>query len=54
MMSSAHDRRIRSGVAGETRVSSSVQPWSARAAFSASLMAKKTELPIKSGGSPTP
>jgi hypothetical protein len=44
--------RIRSGVAGLTRCNTSVQPNSARAALSASRMAKKTHEPMKRGGSP--
>jgi hypothetical protein len=41
---------MRSGVAGETSDSVSVTPWSARALLRASLMAKNTAEPIKSGG----
>ena len=45
---------IRSGVAGLLKLRTSSQPHSFRDAISASLMAKKTALPIKRGGSPTP
>lgn len=54
MISSAHDNLILSGVAGEMRLNVSRHPWSALADFSASLIAKKTELPMNKGGSPTP
>jgi hypothetical protein len=46
--------RIRSQVAGESKVQSPLIPLSARADVSACLMAKKTELPKNRGGSPTP
>ena len=49
---SAQEMRIRSGVAGLCKCSTSVSPNSFLAAFSASRMAKKTALPMKSGGSP--
>jgi hypothetical protein len=49
---SAHEIRIRSGVAGLCKLKRLVSPNSALAAFSASLMAKKTQLPMNSGGSP--
>lgn len=49
---SAHEMRIRSGVAGLCKCSTPVSPNSFLAAFSASRMAKKTALPMNSGGSP--
>lgn len=49
---SAQEMRIRSGVAGLCKCSTPVSPNSFLAAFSASRMAKKTALPMKSGGSP--
>lgn len=49
---SAQDIRILSGVAGLIKCSTSVSPNSFLAAFNASRIAKKTELPMNSGGSP--
>ena len=49
---SAHDILILSGVAGLCKLSRLVSPNSALAALSASRMAKNTQLPMKSGGSP--
>jgi hypothetical protein len=43
---------IRSTVAGDRSDKTECSPNSARAAFNASRIAKKTALPIKSGGSP--
>lgn len=49
---SAQEILILSGVAGLCRCSTEVSPNSALAAFNASRIAKKTLLPINSGGSP--
>ena len=49
---SAQEILIRSGVAGDCRCRISCSPNSARADLSASRIAKKTEEPIKRGGSP--
>lgn len=49
---SAQEILILSGVAGLCKCSTLVSPNCALAAFNASRIAKKTQLPMKSGGSP--
>lgn len=50
----AHAMQALSGVAGLFRINGPTKPDSERAAATASLMAKKTELPRKRVGSPIP
>ena len=50
----AHARHALSGVAGLSRAKAPPRPASARAAATASLMAKNTELPRNRTGSPMP
>lgn len=54
MIGSAQLTLILSAVAGANSCNGSVSPNSFLAAFSASLIAKKTDEPRKRGGSPTP